>query len=85
MTLADFLYMHYVANHESDADYDKDQRLPFKTHDSNTGLSVGLFPLSDTAVALIHYPSSSNKHGVIVDGLYSSAHLSAIWQPPKRG
>jgi hypothetical protein len=85
LTLTDFLYMHYVVDHDGDSDNDKDHHLPFKTHDNNTTLSVAFFPLCESNIAAIHFPSSSNKHCVLADGLYLSAHLSAIWQPPKHG
>jgi len=85
LTLTDFLYMHYVAHHVDDSDYDKDKRLPFKTHDTNNNLSIGVFHFCETRIGVILFPTSSNKHSAVVDGLYSSAHHAAIWQPPKHG
>ena len=85
LTLSAFLYMHYVVNHDNDADYDKDKRLPFKTHDSNNNFSAGIFHVHEHTIGVSYILSSSKKHSVVADGLYSSAHLAAIWQPPKRG
>jgi hypothetical protein len=51
ITLWQFLYAHYAGDYVKDADYDKDMKLPFKTHSncvssfSNVYLPSAKFPL----------------------------------------
>lgn len=83
-TLIDFLAMHYMQDNLKDADFDKDQRLPFKSHEGCINLSVLICipQLSETQVALT--PSGSSEWLILPKiSFISSDHLSNIWQPPR--
>ena len=38
-----FLYIHYTHDIAKDSDYDKDMKLPFKTHDGCTNSTISAF------------------------------------------
>ncbi|MEC4004346.1 hypothetical protein OX283_006740 [Flavobacterium sp. SUN052] len=84
ITLWKFLCMHYANGNVKDADYDKDSKLPFKTHDNcNSTNHVTILPEqrfcfnailipSEIPILNNHYPQFSN-----------TTFLKSIWQPPK--
>lgn len=83
ITLYQFLSMHYTMGDVKDADYEKDMKLPFKTHDNciATVLNVYLPSQKITVIKPVQfiekkYPKAQEKY------LYSS-FLSIIWQPPR--
>lgn len=84
ITFFSFLIMHYSNSDIKYADYEKDMRLPFKSHEG----SVHLLNLS-----FIHHSNGTkiNKpfaktlkiYKVFEDHKFQSTYLSNIWQPPK--
>ena len=89
MSFFDFMNLHYAQGVVQDEDYEKDKRLPFKTHDfcSNSPLS---HPFHE--VVVVTQPSSPylfpnikrlTPHGHYDAVFYSSNYLDNIWQPPQ--
>jgi hypothetical protein len=78
-----FIVLHYFRSDVKDADYERDQQLPFKgTHCEMTSLSV--------AITAENTPVAPRPTGEVIQKLvmYSSPFTSsltqfAVWQPPK--
>ena len=83
ISLFKFLSMHYANGDVKDKDYEKDQKLPFKSHDGCVVMSF-VFVLMDSHT-FFSKPvySNSNSYSVYAEFFAASAHLSSIWQPPK--
>ncbi len=87
LTFVDFLYMHYSQPDDHDADSDKDQKLPFKTHDNCISFLTAVY----IAPAPIHEFISKEKQTYFFEKqshfqkniCLTSSFLSNIWQPPK--
>lgn len=84
LNLWQFLYIHYAYGDLPDADYEKDMKLPFKSHDnyvssiSNSYISI-LENISVTKPLLF----SEKKTFSAKDPFLLYTFLSNIWQPPK--
>lgn len=79
-----FLYMHYAKGDVKDADYEKDMKLPFKSAEnpSSSSLSYYLPAAVYKQESPVHF-TERNRHFPAYNFTYSSAFLSAIWQPPR--
>ena len=85
VTLWRFLCMHYAHGNVHDADYEKDMKLPFKSHSccnstinlvflfSNENLTFPIYKFLDETKSVINFYSF----------IVGSSHLKAIWQPPQ--
>lgn len=84
VTLLDFLSMHYANGENHDADYDKDQRLPFKSHEGCVNLMVlNCLPhLHQPYLSLPVALSSDLPEGNMQIKPDTDFHAS-IWQPPR--
>lgn len=84
ITLWKFLSMHYANGNTKDADYDKDSKLPFKTHD-NCNSSNHITILPEQKFFFNSVVQSFEKK--ILFKFYSvfpnATFLENIWQPPK--
>lgn len=84
ITLWDFLCMHYAHGIVRDADYEKDMKLPFKSHDYSVGLTFSAFTPNNLSTEIckpicmspISFPNYQ-ENGIL------PSFLSTIWQPPK--
>ena len=84
LSFLNFLTIHYLSGNKKYADYDKDMKLPFKSHDSCENSNHVVFaPISFSGFVAKIYTISENMQNTYCDTFYSSAHLSSIWQPPK--
>ena len=84
ITFWGFLCMHYAHGDVYDADYDKDMKLPFKSHSFQTNSTCfTLINLQEYSICfyriIVHKNSVNNFYKTII----SSSHLNAIWQPPQ--
>ena len=85
ITLWNFLCMHYANGSEHDADYDKDMKLPFKSHSCCSSSSFFVFLLSNEVYSFLvpkflgERKPVANFYAFAVSSLY----LDAIWQPPQ--
>jgi hypothetical protein len=86
ITLIEFLCLHYANGDVRDADYEKDMKLPFKTHSNNC--SANIIAVVANATIKINFPVKSNFAELRVlifskEIAFSSLYLSNIWQPPR--
>lgn len=85
LTLLEFFTIHYAIANVVDDDYEKDQKLPFKScnHQTNTvDLTTSVFSLKYTLNSIENYGIQRNflnKESMFKGSLF----LSSIWQPPK--
>jgi hypothetical protein len=84
LSLIGFIELHYSQNTTKDKDYDKDMKLPFKSHDCSS------HKVSESSyLTSIHYhiqePIVSVPHiNISIENAYlPSSYLSDIWQPPR--
>ncbi|MBP6756326.1 MAG: hypothetical protein KA210_09265 [Bacteroidia bacterium] len=84
MSLWKFLSIHYTQNTSHDADYEKDMKLPFKSHDGciNSVVSESV-PSSFYFFSTKPVFSQNNAYSNYTEQFLTSAYLSSIWQPPK--
>ncbi len=84
ITLLQFLYIHYAQGDVRDADYDKDMKLPFKTHDNcSVQISVAIPPTFLVSGNKSAYTNTANCKYILTNESVTSSYLSSIWQPPK--
>lgn len=82
LTILNFLRIHYQAQHVFDADYDKDMKLPFKSHTNIS--SVVFYPLIQEYKTIQKVNFKYKKEILYTYSFsYSSISLSSIWQPPR--
>lgn len=84
ITMWDFLCIHYQDHDVFDADYEKDMKLPFKSHTATCCTSVAYFPLLPDLkfTPLVRY--TYRKQPLFTYSFpYTLRFQSAIWQPPK--
>ncbi|WP_428656856.1 hypothetical protein [Runella sp.] len=79
-----FLHHHYAINHADDGDAERDNQLPFQSHDNCSSFQAPIYlfltfvPLTPSVVIL-----SKEKTSFYSDSHLLSAHLDSIWQPPQ--
>lgn len=80
-----FIYHHYAINHADDGDTDRDQQLPFQSHDDCGSFQIPfyLFPTFEPLVPHITF-LQAEKPSFYSDSHLLATYLSAIWQPPQR-
>jgi len=84
LSIIDFLEIHYAHGSPKDADYDKDMKLPFKSITNTNTVSLSYFtPFPSFKHIPVLYFKSNKMQFADCCSTYSSAYLSAIWQPPK--
>lgn len=83
-TFWSFLMMHYSNEDVKYADYDKDMRLPFKSHDNSSHLlNFSFIHFSNTAKISYTFDKTLKTYKIFNDHEFQSSYLSNIWQPPK--
>jgi hypothetical protein len=83
LTLGQFLYMHYSKGDVYDADYTKDMKLPFKTHDNCVASIINVYLPSQKVVITKPVQFIENQHFNTQETFLQSTFLSNIWQPPR--
>ena len=83
MSFWDFLCIHYAGKFSKDNDYEKDMKLPFKSHDtSQTFIFVANPPVTPYISSLsINFKEKTFCH--YDEQFLPTFYLSGIWQPPK--
>jgi hypothetical protein len=80
----EFLHHHYFVNHADDGDTERDNQLPFQSHDTCSSFQAPIYlfltfiPLTPKVVIL-----PKEKMSFYSDSHLLSAHLDSIWQPPQ--
>jgi hypothetical protein len=81
-----FLCIHYANGNVVDADYEKDLKLPFKTHDNCNCTFFVLVPNISHHFSLNTFVPVFVKTKVLTPyqpSFLGSSYLNTIWQPPK--
>nr|WP_198999489.1 hypothetical protein [Flavobacterium sp. ASV13] len=82
LTFFQFLCIHYQGQDVYDADYEKDMKLPFKSHTNIS--SVVFYPLLQEYKTIQKVNYKYKKQNLYTYYFsYSSISLSSIWQPPR--
>ncbi len=84
ITLWQFLYIHYAMGDVKDADYDKDMKLPFKSHDNCVSATSNVYILFSESF-FIPQPKQilQEKTFAIKEEFLLTCFLPNIWQPPR--
>jgi hypothetical protein len=83
VTLWQFLYTHYAMGDVKDADYEKDMKLPFKTHDNCVATISNVYLPSEKVTIEKPIQFLQKKNFANKDQFLLTSFLSNIWQPPK--
>ncbi|MEO9021380.1 MAG: hypothetical protein ABI237_05335 [Ginsengibacter sp.] len=84
LTLWHFLYMHYAMDDVHDADYAKDMKLPFKSHDNCVASSIiNVYLPSQKVIITKPVQLIKSQHFKTREPFLQSAFQSNIWQPPR--
>ena len=84
LTLWEFVNIHYAQGDVKYADYDKDMKLPFKTHDNcSAQMNVNVPPSFLIISNKPTYINASKNTFLHMKDRFISSYLSSIWQPPK--
>ena len=84
ITIWQFLYIHYAMGDIMDADYEKDMRLPFKSHDTCVSVvSNFVVSLPETFSVPQLKPILEEQNFSTKDKFLHTSFLSNIWQPPR--
>ncbi len=85
LSLWDFICEHYTHGEVFDADYDKDMKLPFKSHHSGCSCSIVTFlaPIQSFNFEYKDFLKNQKKPIFAYTFSFSSNFHSTIWQPPK--
>lgn len=85
ITLWKFLCIHYAHGDVHDADYDKDMKLPFKSHSCCNNAISFVFILLDDNITFPDFKLIEERKSVtnFYTFLVSCSHLEAVWQPPQ--
>ena len=84
LTLFQYLNLHYRNAHPKDADYAKDQRLPFKAHSDCASAISANYILTETFTLASPDIETEPKKEVYNNEFLINILLSKIWQPPKQ-
>jgi len=84
MSVWEFLSIHYSQNTLKDADYSKDMKLPFKSHDGCANINIPVFISNSFSYSILKpiHPNI-NTYQVLDELLFTSSFHASIWQPPK--
>lgn len=85
ITLWEFMCIHYAHGEVNDDDYDKDMRLPFKSHSfcSCTSITFCQPVINYDLSRKDAFKSINIKTNFGYNFSFSSNFFSSIWQPPK--
>jgi hypothetical protein len=84
ISFIEFLCMHYAHGNVKDADYEKDMKLPFKSAENSSQSSTSFYlPSPNFKPEIIVHFTEGKQQFSLYNFTYSSAFLSAIWQPPR--
>ena len=85
LSLWNFIMDHYSHGEVFDADYDKDMKLPFKSHSSSSNCSIITFltPIQNFNFDYKLFSKTYKKPNFNYTFSFISNFHSSIWQPPK--
>ncbi len=84
LSLVNFIEIHYINSPIKDNDFDKDMKLPFKTHNcsSHAAPEITFFNTFNYYIQepIFFFKASNNFYNNLS---LPSSYLSDIWQPPR--
>ncbi|HEY9005359.1 hypothetical protein [Ohtaekwangia sp.] len=85
ISMLEFITLHYFSGDIRDADYERDQQLPFKHAHCCVELgSISLaVPTDYFTEPVVNFSLLSRKNVILQPLFCSSAFLFSIWQPPR--
>ena len=83
VSFSDFIVLHYFSGHVKDADFERDQQLPFRGIHFEELLAPVALPVESFEQPLPKISNANLKVGIYVSPFYSSLFQFTIWQPPK--
>ena len=84
ITLWKYLCIHYAHSNMKDADYEKDMKLPFKSHEDCSNLNFEPFTVTVFSSEIIKpIINETQLFPPRNESFLSSSFQSNIWQPPK--
>jgi hypothetical protein len=84
ISLWQFICMHYMKGEVYDDDYDKDMKLPFKSHSSNCLCSFIFCPvIQNYSFSSKFFFKELKRQKFTYTFSFTSSYLSSIWQPPQ--
>ncbi len=85
ISFGSFLYRHYFTDRQSDGHPERDNQLPFHSHEDCVSLKLSVFPPVNFEGIVVHVlPLEKNKIFSFSDQNIPLTYLSSIWQPPKQ-
>lgn len=83
ISFADFIIFHYFSGDIRDADFERDQQLPFKrTHCEMTSATIAV-PTENSPVIVCRAVGALEKTVRFTPFFSSSSARNPIWQPPR--
>lgn len=83
ISLLDFIVVHYISGENKDADYTRDQQLPFKNATClEVSISVAM-PPDDFPETQVHVFSLPRNEVLFKSMIFPSSFHFSIWQPPR--
>jgi hypothetical protein len=84
LTFTSFIYRHYFTDHSKDGHTERDNQLPFHSHEDCLTLKVSVAaPVFFQQISIQLIPIEVKTVFGFFNQNIPSAHLSTIWQPPK--
>lgn len=85
LSVWEFLRIHYASGIDYDKDYEKDMKLPFKTHNDCADQLVAFSAPSATLLPPLprYYFIAIQRIAVSEMDFICATFLSSIWQPPR--
>lgn len=84
MSLAGFMHNHYLHLHDHDGDSEKDNNLPFKSHNNCASIfSSTFYPLQHQIFQFKEHVTDLTASNTNTLNFKYSSFSSSIWQPPK--
>jgi len=83
LTFLEFLGIHYAQGNVRDADYDKDQQLPYKTDNCCSGFNIGYYMITQTILPTVPVYSAEKEYVVMNKNAAPASYFNSIWQPPR--
>lgn len=85
LTIIEFMTIHYANDNVRDADYDKDMKLPFKTHENCANIISAFISQSFLQINKPFYFHLKKAKYILSNHKLIYAYHASIWQPPKFG
>lgn len=84
LSIWEFLILHYAQNSVKATDYEKDMKLPFKSHEGCTNFNIPVFTpvIFEGNLLKPDYPNNKKYH-LLDELLFTSSYHPSIWQPPR--